>query len=483
MAGTLVECQCCFCEVIPDRAVPCDGDAVHLFCYDCINQKAEVQVGLMRYELKCFDTSGCEAEFNRSVIREVIGEKLMKRLEDLQQQDEIAKAAIDGLEECPFCEFKAICPPIEENKEFTCLNSECAKVSCRLCKTETHIPQTCEEAKKERGLEERHAVEEAMTAALVRKCPQCGLAIVKLDGCNKIVCRCGTHICDVCKKDITKSGYEHFQNGTCTLHEIDTGVGRRQSEVIKAEQGAVAKLLAQDVNIDPETVRVTSESERRSNQQSTRQREAPRNAIRAQPRMPQMPPMPNIPPVPPIRQMIPMAQMRPIPQMPPVQVPARRNPQRGVPVPQAAPPILHQAPIMPQLNPQIAMPQIIPPMPRLPTFPGVLKGPIEPKGPACACRNHAHHFPPAQPTKRTVQPPPNTVNAPQPRVTTPNPTQTQQQRQRQHVPQFEVIPPGPPPALVRAKSMPNSKTRQPSPAPPQPPRPPANHQYSLRRRD
>ncbi|KUL84720.1 hypothetical protein ZTR_07645 [Talaromyces verruculosus] len=318
LAGTLVECQCCFTEVPPDRTVPCEGDEIHLFCNSCIKQKAEVQVGSMQYELKCFDTSGCQANFSSKLIRKVIGDKLMKRLEDLQQQDEIAKASIDGLEECPFCDFKAICPPVEQNKEFTCLNSDCEKVSCRLCKEETHIPQTCEEAKKEkeRGIEVRHTVEEAMSAALIRKCPKCGLAIVKEDGCNKLKCRCGAFICDVCKKDISKDGYMHFQvkSSTCNLHEGDTGVRRRMNEVMQAEKAAMAEVLAQGGKIDPEMLRVTSKEEASASQQAPAQRGMPVNVNRPRGQVPQLPQMPQIQ-MPQLPQM-PQTQMPQLPQMP-----------------------------------------------------------------------------------------------------------------------------------------------------------------------
>ncbi|GAM36037.1 RING finger protein [Talaromyces pinophilus] len=324
VAGTLVECQCCFTEVPPDRTVPCEGDEIHLFCSSCIKQKAEVQVGSMQYELKCFDTSGCQANFSSKLIRKVIGDKLMKRLEDLQQQDEIAKASIDGLEECPFCDFKAICPPVEQNKEFTCLNSDCEKVSCRLCKEETHIPQTCEEAKKkkERGIEVRHTVEEAMSAALIRKCPKCGLAIVKEDGCNKLKCRCGALICDVCKKDISKDGYMHFQvkSSTCNLHEGDTGIRRRMNEVMQAEKAAMAEVLAQGGKIDPEMLRVTSKEEASANQQAPAQRGMPVNVNRPRGQVPQLPQMPQIqmPQLPQMPQM-PQIQMPQLPQMPRMQ--------------------------------------------------------------------------------------------------------------------------------------------------------------------
>ena len=47
---------------------------------------------------------------------------------------------------------------------------------------------SCEEHKKENGISERRAIEEARTEALVRTCPKCSVRILKEDGCNKVVC-------------------------------------------------------------------------------------------------------------------------------------------------------------------------------------------------------------------------------------------------------------------------------------------------------
>lgn len=217
----------------------------------------------MQYELKCFATSGCEAAFDSIMVKQVVGDKLMKRLEDLRQIDEIAKASIDGLEECPFCEFKAICPPIEQHKEFKCMNPECEQTSCRLCREETHIPQSCKEARRTRGISERRMVEEAMTATLIRNCPKCKLSIVKNDGCNKLTCICGTFICDVCKKDISAVGYKHFEagGGRCPIWENDKGHKRQMDEVIRSERAAIESILARDRNIDPKLLRITTNAQ------------------------------------------------------------------------------------------------------------------------------------------------------------------------------------------------------------------------------
>jgi hypothetical protein len=257
-AGNLIECQCCFGDVPANRAITCDGDDIHLFCYSCVKKGAESQVGLMKYEMKCFDVSGCQAHFHRKLLRQVVGDKLMDKLDYYQQRDEIEKAGIEGLEDCPFCDFRAICSPVEEDKEFQCQNTDCKKISCRLCKEESHTPKSCEDAKKEKGISERHAVEEAMTQALVRTCPRCKIPIVKENGCNKVQCNCGAVICDVCKKDITGSGYTHFQErgGVCALHERDCGAHRQQDEVKRAGEAAIDQIVASNADLSREDLRV-----------------------------------------------------------------------------------------------------------------------------------------------------------------------------------------------------------------------------------
>jgi len=108
------------------------------------------------------------------------------KLAQLQQEKDIRDAGLDDLEDCPFCEYKAIMPPIEEDFEFRCANPECEKISCRRCKAISHIPVTCEEHAKDNTINSRHKIEEAMTAALVRSCNKCKKQFIKDYGCNKV---------------------------------------------------------------------------------------------------------------------------------------------------------------------------------------------------------------------------------------------------------------------------------------------------------
>src|SRR5208282_1462883 len=100
---------------------------------------------------------------------------------------------------------------------FECLN--CGNYSCRYCHVKSHHPMSCEsntfimvplitEYQAESKLSAKHAVEEAMTDALVRKCNKCEKRFLKEDGCNKMRCSCGNQQCYVCSANVID--YNHF---------------------------------------------------------------------------------------------------------------------------------------------------------------------------------------------------------------------------------------------------------------------------------
>ncbi|KAJ4457968.1 putative ring finger [Paratrimastix pyriformis] len=100
----------------------------------------------------------------------------MKRV----QAEDLRKAAIDGLEECPFCDFRMIIEN-KDDKVFHCQNPACGKETCRKCKKLAHLPKTCEEVGDEKHQDSlRMAVEKAMDEARIRRCYQCSKVFVKV---------------------------------------------------------------------------------------------------------------------------------------------------------------------------------------------------------------------------------------------------------------------------------------------------------------
>ncbi|KAG8970228.1 hypothetical protein FRC03_010418 [Tulasnella sp. 419] len=251
-AGGEIECGCCFGDYSFSQMVQCPD--AHLFCRDCVRRNADEIVGNRKPVVPCMDQSGCKLEFGRAELERVLDEKVLELLDRIKAEKALDGVEIEGLEECPFCDFKVI---IENDQEklFRCENEVCGQVSCRQCKKPDHLPKSCKEMEEDKKLDARHAVEEAMTAALMRKCPKCSKSFIKEAGCNKMSCpNCATLSCYVCRKAIT--GYDHFdqtpagqparRNGKCRLWEdLET---RHHEDV--AEAARIAKELQQRENPD-----------------------------------------------------------------------------------------------------------------------------------------------------------------------------------------------------------------------------------------
>ena len=267
--GEVMECQCCYDDFIPPKMTHCDGEGCHFFCLDCAKTNANTVIGNSRYVLQCMDGSGCKATFSRYERSRFLDDKTIEKLERLQQQDEIRMAEIQNLSTCPFCDFAAICVPVEEDREFRCHNPECEEVSCRLCKAKTHVPMSCEEFKKETGVSERRVIEEARTEALIRTCGKCQVRILKEEGCNKVICTsCSAVLCDYCGKDISKVMYNHFDGqGRAPPGVVTNGPGakcplydesnkRKDRQVEEAEKQAMAKVRAEHPDLSEDDLKI-----------------------------------------------------------------------------------------------------------------------------------------------------------------------------------------------------------------------------------
>ncbi len=58
--------------------------------------------------------------------------------------------------------------------------------------------------------------EEQMTEKKIRKCHACKAAFTKLDGCNKMTCRCGAKMCYICRQPHVGK-HDVTRENECTL--------------------------------------------------------------------------------------------------------------------------------------------------------------------------------------------------------------------------------------------------------------------------
>ncbi|KAG9031372.1 hypothetical protein FRB95_002803 [Tulasnella sp. JGI-2019a] len=260
--GEGVECGCCFGEYGFDQMIQCPE--AHLFCKDCAKRNAAEALGQRKCVITCMDQSVCKLEFTQSELERCLDSKALELLDRIRAEKAVADCGFESLDECPFCDFKCI---IENDQEklFRCENEECQAVTCRQCKRVDHVPKSCQEMEGDRKLDARHAVEEAMTAALMRKCPKCSKAFVKEHGCNKMTCpHCSQLSCYICKQAI--SGYDHFNEqpggrggpgskGKCPLWEPNLDQ-RHHDEVAAAAKIALQKQREEQPDIEEEALKV-----------------------------------------------------------------------------------------------------------------------------------------------------------------------------------------------------------------------------------
>ena len=105
----------------------------HLFCTECIIAYASNLLGEHNFKITCMDQSECGLPFSDSELERFLPPKLLSLYTRVKQTKEVDMAGLDGLEECPHCEFKAVIddPGV---KVFRCQNEECEAVTCRGCK-------------------------------------------------------------------------------------------------------------------------------------------------------------------------------------------------------------------------------------------------------------------------------------------------------------------------------------------------------------
>lgn len=260
-AGETAECSACFDDLPMNRQIHCNGPVAHFTCFDCAETYIKSEVGESRCRVLC--TAGCGAGFATHQLDLLADKQLLEKLSQLQQEKDIRDAGLDDLEECPFCDYKAILPPIEEDFEFRCGNPTCEKVSCRRCKCVSHVPVSCEQHAKDNKVNSRHKIEEAMTAALIRSCNKCKKQFIKEYGCNKMTCpSCGNLQCYVCSTSL--KDYNHFDQGParpaggangarsklCPLY--DNVEERHEREVQEAEAAARAQVVSENPDVTPE---------------------------------------------------------------------------------------------------------------------------------------------------------------------------------------------------------------------------------------
>lgn len=237
-----IKCSICLEDIVYTEMGSCNSIRnEHIYCLQCIRKYAEAELEQGRATFRCME-SGCKGEFSLKILRKVMNRAALARAYEQRQHEEVSAAKLEDLESCPFCSYKAIMSN-REDKVFICMNPRCMKDSCRLCKEENHIPLRCNEVEKDVQKEARKKLENKMSEAMIRECPQCSKRFIKQQGCNNVTCSCGATVCYYCRH-LTNSDH-HQKSRICQQNSNEDQI--HQEEVRRA---AYEGKLEMDPNIE-----------------------------------------------------------------------------------------------------------------------------------------------------------------------------------------------------------------------------------------
>ncbi|PWN34740.1 uncharacterized protein FA14DRAFT_160217 [Meira miltonrushii] len=211
---TGIECEICCSENIKLESLTFCTEG-HLFCVDCARIMAENVIGLQKTNLCCMSMDGCDAVFHESQVKRFLPEKTYNLWMRMKTTEEIQAANIPGMQMCPFCDYAYVAE--DPLPLFTCAGKDCGIVSCSTCKRKDHRPQTCADLDRESRMTDQQKAEEKMAEAIIRRCPRpgCNAPIIKdetTQSCNMMYCpKCSCPMCYICRVDVTKERYEHFE--------------------------------------------------------------------------------------------------------------------------------------------------------------------------------------------------------------------------------------------------------------------------------
>ncbi|GAA5907031.1 hypothetical protein JCM6882_005151, partial [Rhodosporidiobolus microsporus] len=175
------ECPICTEEYFRGETLVACTDG-HLICTTCARLGSAAAFSNLDPRLRCLAESGCEASYLPDETVKFLDDRQREQLEKIRMEGDLASLMGEGggLLKCPFCPYAVVYEDHDQLQTLDCLNPDCARRTCLLCKHLSHSPLPCAIANPSAV----HRLEEEMSSALIRRCGKCEVVFVKTDGCN-----------------------------------------------------------------------------------------------------------------------------------------------------------------------------------------------------------------------------------------------------------------------------------------------------------
>lgn len=173
-------------------------NSVHYVCGECINNYIDTCMASGRNFFQCVCGKNCSGIYKLAEMLRIAREEkhfLIKKMYNISYANYVS-SIIDDCQICPHCrEYACV---VDSTKSANC--EMCFRKWCTVCRNDYHYDRNCFEFCKDCSDDFIElSVQEAITSAISKKCPQCSVRYEKIEGCNLILCeKCDTYLCHVC---------------------------------------------------------------------------------------------------------------------------------------------------------------------------------------------------------------------------------------------------------------------------------------------
>ena len=171
---------------------------------ECFINYIDKELNNNHFPIRCpFCTENDRHEINYKIVMDCLlinnKDNLAIKLENISL-NYLAQNNPDEISFCPTAGCDYMC--FYDKNEYHLECPLCQKSYCLKCKTEWHENITCEEnqlsIKGIKNQESEIIFEEYVKGCNFKKCPKCKRWVEKTEGCDHVICLCGTHFCYSC---------------------------------------------------------------------------------------------------------------------------------------------------------------------------------------------------------------------------------------------------------------------------------------------
>jgi ariadne-1 len=196
MSDALGSCQVCFTDPVACVSFGCS----HFTCTDCIVQYMEIKISERVINIPC-PGHKCGLVGPLSLVRKLVDYKSYEKLIEWS----VSQFVTTCDQKFRFCPNPVSCSLIAQKggDRTTAITCSCTYRWCWECRSEDHLPTSCDRAKTWAEKNSSESENVAWIAANTKPCPKCERPIEKNQGCNHMMCPkskggCGTAFCWLC---------------------------------------------------------------------------------------------------------------------------------------------------------------------------------------------------------------------------------------------------------------------------------------------